>query len=125
MRGDVPKVSFCQNIVNNCSGLTPQTELLIDVTSHELRQPVSAILNCSHLVRANLASLRDQLYQEHLSGQDFRPSRSLIETIDEDIGSLDAIYQVGVACSEIYRRCISDRFLFFAQCGLAQGLSEL
>ena len=69
-------------------------ELLIDVTSHELRQPVSAILNCSSLVRANLAGHRDELGRFLTQKEPFKPSESLLRAIDEDLEALDAIYQV-------------------------------
>lgn len=36
-------------------------ELLIDVTSHELRNPTSAIIQCSQMVGSNLTELRQQL----------------------------------------------------------------
>lgn len=46
-------------------------ELLIDVTSHELRQPVSAILNCSSLVRSNYRSLKTYLMDATTQPSDF------------------------------------------------------
>jgi signal transduction histidine kinase len=72
-------------------------ELLIDVTSHELRQPVSAILNCSALVRANMASLRDELWNCSSKGASYAPPAHLFETMDEDLDALDSIYQCGLA----------------------------
>ena len=69
-------------------------ELLIDVTSHELRQPVSAILNCSSLVRTNLALLRDNLQIALDKNDGFHPSTELMTDITDDIEALDAIYQV-------------------------------
>lgn len=70
-------------------------ELLIDVTSHELRQPVSAILNCSTLVRENLARLRERLQRARLADRGFIPEEDTMNTIDEDLEALDSIYQVG------------------------------
>jgi hypothetical protein len=69
-------------------------ELLIDVTSHELRQPVSAILNCSALVRENLASWRDELRECYKQGSNFVPRQALLSVIEEDLEALDSIYQV-------------------------------
>jgi signal transduction histidine kinase len=69
-------------------------ELLIDVTSHELRQPVSAILNCSALVKANLTNLRDELGAANKENKPFYPSDDLLSLIDEDLEALDSIYQV-------------------------------
>lgn len=70
------------------------------MTSHELRQPVSAILNCSSLVRSNLASLRQSLGKCYTERQPFTPYPALMSIIDDDLDALDAIYQV----------CYSDIF---------------
>lgn len=70
------------------------SELLIDVTSHELRQPVSAILNCSALVRENLGKLRDELFECYMTGSSFLPQEELLNAMDEDLDALDSIYQV-------------------------------
>ena len=67
-------------------------ELLIDVTSHELRQPVSAILNCASLVRSNLALLRDELYHSITSETPFTPSIEVLNTIDEDLEALGGYF---------------------------------
>ncbi|EIN09171.1 hypothetical protein PUNSTDRAFT_126249 [Punctularia strigosozonata HHB-11173 SS5] len=82
-------------------------ELLIDVTSHELRQPVSAILNCSALVRANLASLRDELWNCSVKGTAYIPPLHLFETMDEDLDALDSIYQCGLAQERIANDVLS------------------
>jgi signal transduction histidine kinase len=75
--------SCCQN-----------SRLLIDVTSHELRQPVSAILNCSALVRADIGELIRQI-RDHISGKAaFSPTKDQLHSLDEDLEALDAIYQV-------------------------------
>lgn len=67
---------------------------MIDVTSHELRQPVSAILNCSSLVRSNLASHRNELHSAYKENKLFKPTKDLLKAIDDDLDALDAIYQV-------------------------------
>ncbi|TDL18928.1 hypothetical protein BD410DRAFT_792720 [Rickenella mellea] len=82
-------------------------ELLIDVTSHELRQPVSAILNCSSLVRTNLAILREDLGHCRTQQTPFTPSQALIEDIDDDLDALDAIYQCGLAQERIANDVLS------------------
>lgn len=79
-------------------------ELLIDVTSHELRQPVSAILNCSSLVRTNLAALRDEFLG--MAGS-LRPTPEFLHTIEEDLDALDAIYQCGLAQERIANDVLS------------------
>ncbi|KAI5119585.1 hypothetical protein M0805_006470 [Coniferiporia weirii] len=82
-------------------------ELLIDVTSHELRQPVSAILNCSSLVRSNLAGHRDDLVRLHASNRLFQPTDELLQAIDDDLEALDAIYQCGLAQERIANDVLS------------------
>ncbi|GJJ11735.1 hypothetical protein Clacol_005973 [Clathrus columnatus] len=72
-------------------------ELLIDVTSHELRQPVSAILNCSTLVKENLSQMRERLQQARITNTGFIPEEDVIATMDEDLEALDSIYQCGLA----------------------------
>ena len=94
-------------------------ELLIDVTSHELRQPVSAILNCSSLVRTNLALLRDNLQIALDKNDGFHPSTELMTDITDDIEALDAIYQV--ICLSSFRKLLLIHIS--TQCGLAQGKS--
>ncbi|KAG8943092.1 hypothetical protein FRC00_011364, partial [Tulasnella sp. 408] len=58
-------------------------ELLVDVTSHELRQPVSAILNCSQLVRTNLGNLARELRKS--GAVPFVPTEALLKQIEEDL----------------------------------------
>jgi signal transduction histidine kinase len=82
-------------------------ELLIDVTSHELRQPVSAILNCSSLVRSNLDSLRTLIQQSTSSNAPFVATPELLLAMDEDLDALDAIYQV-----PIFHQIVNDSLMF-------------
>lgn len=76
--------------------LTLSAELLIDVTSHELRQPVSAILNCSGLVRTDLIALLDDM-QGTKEGATLTLSPERMQSMHENIDALDAIYQCGLA----------------------------
>jgi signal transduction histidine kinase len=63
-----------------------QQELIVDVTSHEIRTPVSAILHCSSLVKENLAVI-----QAHLKrGDSLKPSEDLLRQIKEDIEALES-----------------------------------
>ncbi|KAG8887667.1 hypothetical protein FRB98_009229 [Tulasnella sp. 332] len=80
-------------------------ELLVDVTSHELRQPVSAILNCSQLVRANLESLTEKLRSSRTCP--FVPSAELLATMEEDLDALDSIYQCGLSQERIANDVLS------------------
>lgn len=79
-------------------------ELLIDVTSHEIRQPVSAILNSSCIVRTNLSILYDELLS--CEGT-FYPSTDLLQSMHEDLEALDAIYQCGLAQERIANDVLS------------------
>lgn len=65
-----------------------QQEFLVDLISHEIRTPVSAILQCSQLARQNLAALREQL---RFSGdRGFHPTPSLLDDLEEDVEALDS-----------------------------------
>ncbi|KAJ8294408.1 Hybrid signal transduction histidine kinase K [Rhodotorula toruloides] len=79
-----------------------QQELLIDVTSHEIRNPISAILQNSDFTRSSLQKLRDTLLT--LQQRDALPSElagSTLNDLDEDIEALDAITECGMAQERI------------------------
>ncbi|OCF34679.1 hypothetical protein I316_03722 [Kwoniella heveanensis BCC8398] len=76
-----------------------QQELLIDLTSHEIRTPVSAILQCSSLVKENLMTLKDQLKCCGETG--FTPSPALLDDLEEDVEALESIYQCGLVQERI------------------------
>jgi signal transduction histidine kinase len=63
-----------------------QQELLVDVTSHEIRTPVSAILHCSSPVKENLGVVEAQLHR----GVSLEPSRDLVQQFREDIEALES-----------------------------------
>ncbi|KAG8979497.1 hypothetical protein FRC05_008486 [Tulasnella sp. 425] len=81
-------------------------ELLVDVTSHELRQPVSAILNCSQLVRTNLSNLAEALRKSRVATP-FVPTDSLLKQIEDDLDALDSIYQCGLSQERIANDVLS------------------
>lgn len=68
-----------------------QQELLVDLTSHEIRTPVSAILQCSSLVKENLVALTEQLRWASETG--FKPSPELLLDLAEDIEALESASQ--------------------------------
>ncbi|KAL1409269.1 hypothetical protein Q8F55_006102 [Vanrija albida] len=76
-----------------------QQEFLVDLISHEIRTPVSAILQCAQLARQNLAALREQLRFCGEGG--FHPSPSLLDDLEEDVEALDSIYQCGLVQERI------------------------
>jgi signal transduction histidine kinase len=61
-----------------------QHELLVDVTSHEIRTPVSAILHSSSFVRENLAELKETFRNGS------KPSEQALRRLDEDLEALDS-----------------------------------
>ncbi|KAF8312814.1 hypothetical protein DL93DRAFT_2168193 [Clavulina sp. PMI_390] len=81
-------------------------ELLIDVTSHELRQPVSAILNCASLVQENYRSLKSYLVEQAREGN-FNPKANILNMMEEDLEALDAIYQCGLSQERIANDVLS------------------
>ena len=79
-----------------------QQELLIDLTSHEIRTPVSAILQCSSLVKENLVALKDQL---NWSGQrGFKPTKELLEDLEDDVEALESESSIVVTIGVITAR---------------------
>lgn len=65
-----------------------QQELLVDLTSHEIRTPVSAILQCSSLVKENLVALKEQLRFAGAGG--FKPSAAMLADLEEDVEALES-----------------------------------
>lgn len=67
-------------------------ELLIDVTSHELRQPVSAILNCATLVRSNYRNLINNIRESWNNQSLFVPNTELFSSMEEDLEALGELF---------------------------------
>ena len=65
-----------------------QQELLVDMTSHEIRTPVSAILQCSALVKENMEALRKELVEAGTAGYVI-PAETLAE-FDRDLEALES-----------------------------------
>jgi signal transduction histidine kinase len=63
-----------------------QQEMLVDFTSHEIRTPVSAILQCSSLVKENLVAHRQQLSAKAC----FTPTPQLLSQLEDDIDALES-----------------------------------
>ncbi|KAL1410450.1 hypothetical protein Q8F55_004461 [Vanrija albida] len=78
-----------------------QQELLVDLTSHEIRTPVSAILQCSSLVKDNLGALVTQLQAASATGAGFHPSSDLLLELRQDLVALESIYQCGLVQERI------------------------
>ncbi|WWC63422.1 uncharacterized protein I303_106024 [Kwoniella dejecticola CBS 10117] len=84
-----------------------QQELLIDITSHEIRNPISSLMQCSSLVKTNLLSLQEQLEAVHMNKTSFIPTKQLLNNIEEDLDALESIYQCGLAQERISNDVLS------------------
>nr|XP_019011586.1 uncharacterized protein I206_03688 [Kwoniella pini CBS 10737]OCF50367.1 hypothetical protein I206_03688 [Kwoniella pini CBS 10737] len=84
-----------------------QQELLIDITSHEIRNPISSLMQCSSLVKTNLLSLQEQLEAVHSNKTSFIPTKQLLNNIEEDLDALESIYQCGLAQERISNDVLS------------------
>ncbi|KAG9118948.1 hypothetical protein FRC07_006268, partial [Ceratobasidium sp. 392] len=84
-----------------------EQELLIDVASHELRQPVSAILQNAEVVRANMTALRGALGRCYTENMSYVPITQSLSELDDDIKALDAITQCGIAQGRIANDILS------------------
>ncbi|GAB1518066.1 hypothetical protein RhiTH_001124 [Rhizoctonia solani] len=82
-------------------------ELLIDVTSHELRQPVSAIIQNAEVVRTNMKGLRDILHDCRKRGLSYTPTDRLLEELEDDLQAMDSIMQCGLAQARIANDVLS------------------
>ncbi|KAI5449034.1 hypothetical protein NCC49_005647, partial [Naganishia albida] len=78
-----------------------QQELLIDVTSHELRNPISAVLQCSMLISQDLLQLRTQV-EDHVKQQlPFLPGQETIGLLNECLDAAESVYECGLSQSRI------------------------
>ncbi|CUA74876.1 hypothetical protein RSOLAG22IIIB_11543 [Rhizoctonia solani] len=82
-------------------------ELLIDVTSHELRQPVSAIIQNAEVVRTNMKGLRDLLQDCRKRGISYTPTDRFLRELEEDLQAMDSITQCGLAQARIANDVLS------------------
>ncbi|CAE6427632.1 unnamed protein product [Rhizoctonia solani] len=82
-------------------------ELLIDVTSHELRQPVSAIIQNAEVVRTNMKGLRDLLYDCRKRGISYTPTDRLLSELEDDLQAMNSITQCGLAQARIANDVLS------------------
>ncbi|CAE6436787.1 unnamed protein product, partial [Rhizoctonia solani] len=82
-------------------------ELLIDVTSHELRQPVSAIIQNAEVVRTNMKGLRDLLYDCQRRKISYLPTERMLSELEDDLQAMDSIKQCGLAQARIANDVLS------------------
>ncbi|KAL7422481.1 hypothetical protein Q5752_003129 [Cryptotrichosporon argae] len=84
-----------------------QQELLIDTTSHEIRNPVSSLMQCAALVKTNLEAVLDQVRAALADGRAVVPTPQLVRTLEEDIEGLENIYQCGLTQERISNDVLS------------------
>ncbi|WWC90485.1 uncharacterized protein L201_005421 [Kwoniella dendrophila CBS 6074] len=80
-----------------------QQELLIDITSHEIRNPISSLMQISLL---DLLRYK-QLVSVHEEKTSFIPTKQLLINIEEDLDALESIYQCGLAQERISNDVLS------------------
>ncbi|CED85098.1 histidine kinase [Phaffia rhodozyma] len=73
-------------------------EFLVSVISHELRNPLSAILQCASLCKGNLQFLRDEMQACIDTKVRYQPNEQLLNLMDEDLDALNSIHEM--ACSQ-------------------------
>lgn len=92
----VERVRVAEERRRDAENAKAEVDLLVDITSHEIRNPISSLMQCASLVRTNLVGLRAGFERGG-----FRPTSQLMETLQEDIEALDSIYACGLAQERI------------------------
>ncbi|KAG9121848.1 hypothetical protein FRC07_002026, partial [Ceratobasidium sp. 392] len=82
-------------------------ELLIDVTSHELRQPVSAIIQNAEVVRTNMKGMRDLLQDCRKRNVSYVPTERVLAELEDDLQAMESITQCGLAQARIANDILS------------------
>ncbi|KAG8766784.1 hypothetical protein FRC12_006659 [Ceratobasidium sp. 428] len=82
-------------------------ELLIDVTSHELRQPVSAIIQNAEVVRTNMKGFRDLLQDCRKRNVSYVPTERILMELEDDLQAMESITQCGLAQARIANDVLS------------------
>lgn len=77
-----------------------QQEELIDITSHEIRNPISNMMQCASLVRGNLLKLQGELTRAAF------PATALA-AIEDDLDALQNIYNCGLTQERISNDVLS------------------
>ncbi|KAJ9104138.1 hypothetical protein QFC19_004122 [Naganishia cerealis] len=78
-----------------------QQELLIDVTSHELRNPISAVLQCSMLISQDLQQLKTQVEEHVANKKPYLLTQETVALIDESLDAAESVYECGLSQSRI------------------------
>ncbi|GMK53719.1 hypothetical protein CspeluHIS016_0103050 [Cutaneotrichosporon spelunceum] len=95
-----------------------QQELLIDITSyacplnpadswHEIRNPISSLMQCASLVKSHALALHEQMRRAVEEDREIKPTEQLLVMMTEDIEALDSIYQCGLTQERISNDVLS------------------
>lgn len=89
--------------------LKRQQENFIDMTSHEMRNPLSAILQCADEIATTMTRFRDQLALKPEASSDTKQlTPGIKENIDDNIaGTLEAAQTIGL-CAQHQKRIVDD-----------------
>ncbi|KAG9123835.1 hypothetical protein FRC07_013808 [Ceratobasidium sp. 392] len=82
-------------------------ELLIDVTSHELRQPVSAIIQNAEVIHTNMKGMRDLLQDCQKRNVSYMPTELVLAELEDDLQAMESITQCGLAQARIANDVLS------------------
>ncbi|CAE6393946.1 unnamed protein product [Rhizoctonia solani] len=93
-------------------------ELLIDVTSHELRQPVSAIIQNAEVVRTNMKGFRNLLHDCRKRNISYSPTDRMLAELEDDLQAMDSITQCGLAQARIANDVLSLSRIQLNACGV-------
>lgn len=74
---------------------------------HEIRNPISSLMQCASLVKSNLLALQEQMQCALEEGSSIKPTAQLIVTMGEDLEALDSIYQCGLTQERISNDVLS------------------
>ncbi|GAB7353225.1 hypothetical protein MBLNU459_g3744t2 [Dothideomycetes sp. NU459] len=91
--------------------LKRQQENFIDITSHEMRNPLSAILQCADEIVTTMAQLRDDMDQSNLAATvntTLARGRRVKESLEEIIASTVDSAQTIALCAQHQKRIVDD-----------------
>lgn len=82
-------------------------EELIDITSHEIRNPISSIMGLAAILRENLCRFRRTVQVALDAGTTVVPTAEMLATMDEDMEALDNIHACGLTQERISNDVLS------------------
>ena len=89
--------------------LKRQQENFIDMTSHEMRNPLSAILQCADEISATMARFRERLgLQARPTSEMKRPSQDGRDTLEDNVATTLEAAQTIALCAQHQKRIVDD-----------------